>query len=111
MPEAAVIPITTSSTPPGESITDLINLHKQITRLVDRNFSVMSDQIMDALVITAGDIRFDIAKAPARDVSDILAKAMFFLEDHVEVGPCEKFAAATLKGVRADLRRLEVTHV
>lgn len=108
---ATVIPITTPPTPPGESVTGLISLHKQITRLVNRNFSVMSDQIMDALVVTAADIRFDIAKAPARDVSDVLAKAMFFLEDHVEVGPCEKFAAATLKGVRADLQRLGGVHV
>lgn len=105
---ATVIPITESLSPP-ESVKDLITLHGQITGLVDRG--AFSDSTANQLLLTAGDLRFDIAHAPARTAQDVAAKALFFIRDYVDVGPNDAFAEAMRAGIRADLQRLEVAHV
>lgn len=105
MAQAVSIPITSrTTTPPDETISDLLALHNKIGRLIDSN--TMSDGVMDHLVNAAGNLRFDVAKTPARSMADVAAKIEFFFRDHCEVGDCEEFTRAMRAGIRADLRRL-----
>ncbi len=87
-----------------ESVSDLISLHSRLTAFVDAG--AFSDGTIDQLCLTAGAIRFDIAKAPASTAQDIAAKALFFIHDYVDVGPCDEFADAMRAGIKADVARL-----
>lgn len=86
----AEIDTITESKP--DSVKDLIALHGRIVGMMDNgSFSETTSQ---RLSLAAGDLRFDIAKAPAKSAQDVAAKALFFIEDYVDVGPCDEFAAA-----------------
>lgn len=93
---------TTESQP--ESVSELISLHNRLTEFVDAG--AFSDTTTDQLCLTAGAVRFDIAKAPAKSAQDIAAKALFFISDYCDVGPCDEFADAMRAGIKADLQRL-----
>lgn len=97
---------TTESTP--ESVKDLIRLHARLTGMVDRG--TFSDSTTKHLCLTAGDLRFDIAKAPAKTAQDVAAKALFFIEDYCDVGPCEEFADAMRESLQEDFLRLGGVH-
>lgn len=92
-----------------ESVKDLIELHSRFTGLVDGG--AFSESTANRLCLTAGDLRFDIARAPAKTAQDVAAKALFFLEDYVDVGPCEEFAEAMRRGLQEDYLRLGGAHV
>jgi hypothetical protein len=89
---------------PPESVSDLISLHNRLTEFVD--VGAFSGATIDQICLTAGAVRFDIAKAPARTAQEIAAKALFFIRDYVDVGPCDEFADAMRAGLRADHQRL-----
>lgn len=106
---AIPITITIPTPPPGESVVDLLALHSRISRLIDS--SMMSDDVMDHLVLAAGNLRFDIAHAPSRNLAEVAAKVEFFFRDYLDVGECEVLAHAMRACIRADLERLEAAHV
>ena len=106
MPKATVIPITESK---PESVRDLIQMHAHLTDLV--GCSTLSDSTANRLSLAAGDLRFDIANAPAKTAQDVAAKALFFIEDYVDVGPCEEFAEAMRASLQEDFLRLGGAHV
>lgn len=98
----AISTLITESVP--ESVSDLIKLHARLTDLADRG--TFSDSTANLLCLTAGDIRFDIAKAHAKTAQDVAAKALFFIEDYVDVGPCDEFADAMRASLQEDFLRL-----
>lgn len=103
MVKAAVIHITPSVRPP-ESVSDLIALHDRFKGWINKG--AFSEATADRICLVAGDLRFDIASAPARGASDVVAKALFFIDDYVDVGPCKQFAEAMRAGLKVDLQRL-----
>ncbi|MBN8967249.1 MAG: hypothetical protein J0G95_02130 [Rhizobiales bacterium] len=106
MPRVISIPITES---PPQSVSDLVALHNRLVGWIDA--ATFSDKTRHQMSLVAGALRFDIAKAPAKGAADIAAKALFFIHDYCEVGPCEEFAAAMHAGIRGDLQRMGGAHV
>jgi hypothetical protein len=87
-----------------QSVSDLIKLHARLTGMVDRgSFSESAEQ---CLCLASGDLRFDIAKTPAKNAQDVAAKALFFIDDYCDVGPCDEFAAAMRASLQEDFLRL-----
>lgn len=95
---------TTITESAPQSVKDLIALHGQIVGMVDNGS--FSDSTTQRLCLAAGDLRFDIAKAPAKSAQDVAMKALFFIEDYVDVGPCEEFAKAMRTSLLEDYLRL-----